>query len=513
LVVRASAARAVETTPTELTGRLLDVMAKMKATAEESSGRTWRWLGKRILQKLGVRRTGGAVINFTVNQPHLEPDLNLEMRQASRRILSAMLSELDWYAFLRRRNGQVWQHLFANGQSGERCRLSNDCRYLVAHAANSVDDARTFYQRLREVGVPVCSWPDLPPEVTARSAGNTVVRHLRETRVHFHVHQDLPLAAIARAADSGARGSVESCVELQWLGSEDAGWERLYATAIRANLLQSWEYGEAKASTSGGVARRGVFTVCGNVLAIMVAIQRWPGVCRVNRGPLFLRQPTPAELEGVLQALTRAFRGRVLSIAPNLEGNAENWLRLARCGYRTVKARPWVTVWQDLCLAETTSKAGMASNWRNRLNFADRAGLILDTDQGDDAFKWLVSRHQEAAEMNAYSSTPIEILNTLRRAGSMLVFRAKTAGIPVAGIGVARHGCSATYLIGWNGPDGRNLKANHFLLWHSSVWLRNSGVCAFDLGGIDEVNLPGITEFKLGMGGCRVEYVGEYVKI
>jgi lipid II:glycine glycyltransferase (peptidoglycan interpeptide bridge formation enzyme) len=80
-------------------------------------------------------------------------------------------------------------------------------------------------------------------------------------------------------------------------------------------------------------------------------------------------------------------------------------------------------------------------------------------------------------------------------------------------VAIALHAPAATYLVGWNGDAGRQLKANQFLLWHTVLWLRRNGIRWFDLGGIDEVRLPGIADFKLGMGGTRVELVGEYMKL
>ncbi len=112
-----------------------------------------------------------------------------------------------------------------------------------------------------------------------------------------------------------------------------------------------------------------------------------------------------------------------------------------------------------------------------------------------------------------FAATPTSMLRALDQAGSLQIYRAAHAGRIIAGIGIARHGKGATYLIGWNGPDGRHLKANQFLLWHAMQVEKSQGVNQFDLGGIDELNQPGIAEFKLGMGGSRVELVGEYLHI
>ena len=79
----------------------------------------------------------------------------------------------------------------------------------------------------------------------------------------------------------------------------------------------------------------------------------------------------------------------------------------------------------------------------------------------------------------------------------------------LAGICVVSHGTAATYLLGWNGEEGRRLKANHFLLWNAMMLLKKQGFRWFDLGGIDEDSTPGISDFKLGVNGERYALVGE----
>jgi lipid II:glycine glycyltransferase (peptidoglycan interpeptide bridge formation enzyme) len=83
---------------------------------------------------------------------------------------------------------------------------------------------------------------------------------------------------------------------------------------------------------------------------------------------------------------------------------------------------------------------------------------------------------------------------------------------PVAGICVGRHGTAATYLLGWNGEEGRVLRAHQFLLWQAMVKLKESGCRWLDLGGINEEGTPSIAAFKNGVNGLRYELVGEYVR-
>jgi lipid II:glycine glycyltransferase (peptidoglycan interpeptide bridge formation enzyme) len=92
----------------------------------------------------------------------------------------------------------------------------------------------------------------------------------------------------------------------------------------------------------------------------------------------------------------------------------------------------------------------------------------------------------------------------------LVVLRALHGGKPVAGVLLVRHGRAATYQVGWTDERGRAVRAHHFLLWQSVLWLVKHGYIGFDLGGINE-KTPGIARFKTRMGGKPFRLVGGYV--
>ena len=61
-----------------------------------------------------------------------------------------------------------------------------------------------------------------------------------------------------------------------------------------------------------------------------------------------------------------------------------------------------------------------------------------------------------------------------------------------------RHGNTATYLLGWNSPEGRRRRAHNLLLWRAVLELRERQVGWLDFGGVNPA-APGVARFKLGM--------------
>jgi lipid II:glycine glycyltransferase (peptidoglycan interpeptide bridge formation enzyme) len=63
-----------------------------------------------------------------------------------------------------------------------------------------------------------------------------------------------------------------------------------------------------------------------------------------------------------------------------------------------------------------------------------------------------------------------------------------------------RHGNSATYHMGHNGPDGRVNNAHNLILWDAMRRLKALGVTRLDLGTIDAKNAPDLARFKQRTG-------------
>ena len=65
---------------------------------------------------------------------------------------------------------------------------------------------------------------------------------------------------------------------------------------------------------------------------------------------------------------------------------------------------------------------------------------------------------------------------------------------------------SATYLHGASSRDHKELMAPYLLHWRIIQAAKRRNINYYDFWGIDEKKWPGITRFKTGFGGSRVEY-------
>lgn len=74
-----------------------------------------------------------------------------------------------------------------------------------------------------------------------------------------------------------------------------------------------------------------------------------------------------------------------------------------------------------------------------------------------------------------------------------------------------RHGKAATYYVGWMNPEGRAKHTHNLLLWQAVILLKQQGVEWLDLGGVDGLSMPGVSRFKLGLGGDLFTLAGTYL--
>jgi lipid II:glycine glycyltransferase (peptidoglycan interpeptide bridge formation enzyme) len=75
------------------------------------------------------------------------------------------------------------------------------------------------------------------------------------------------------------------------------------------------------------------------------------------------------------------------------------------------------------------------------------------------------------------------------------------------------HGLTATYHIGWSGPQGRATAAHQLLLVRAADWLAARGHVRLDLGTVDTDANPGLARFKIGSGAIIRPLGGSWVGV
>lgn len=302
-------------------------------------------------------------------------------------------------------------------------------------------------------------------------------------------------------------------------------WNKTVSMFSELSLMQTWEYGQAKAQTDSWKVERAIFLKDNDLIgAVQLMVRRLPmfggGFVWVNRGPMLhwsIRKDLSL-LFAMLEELRRRWvdeEHMYLRIAlPITEGNL-SFRALEVIGYKSTGFLGWGSARLDLSLPVETLRKRLDQKWRNCLNKAERLGLVVEIGSDDSTFAGFLTRYREMLSHRKFrtSVTPI-LLSRLQKLlpsdRKLLVFTAWQNRALMGSVLVARYGNVAEYLAACVNETGRAVNASHFLLWHAVVEVKKLGYRWFDVGGMaQESTPPGIFHFKAGLGGIPYRFMEE----
>ncbi len=303
-----------------------------------------------------------------------------------------------------------------------------------------------------------------------------------------------------------------------WDTCDRAAWGGHIAAVGKSNVEQCWAYGAAIAAAPKWQVHRGVVSRDGVAVAIVQAFHRriagLATLVRVMRGPLTL--DNQAVTADVMIAVARSFQKRrrqVLLWLPDLPAGASSAAILAATGKRQM-VTGYSSAWVDLNGDERALRGRLKGTWRNQLKRAEDSGVTVEVSHGGPALAALLETYdglQKRAGFVAHKRDFYLAFAANGEARDVLVLSAVAEGEVIAAVLVLGHGAAATYTAGWTNDVGRSRHSHNLLLWHAAMALQRDGRRWLDMGGVETTRTPGITHFKLGMGGAVYTLAGTYL--
>jgi hypothetical protein len=310
-------------------------------------------------------------------------------------------------------------------------------------------------------------------------------------------------------------------ITLEWDQASAQEWQRWLIAAQQSPLEQTWAYGMAMAQTTPFHVRTLVARQSGRVVAFSL-VYTWQiagsvTVTKIVRGPLF-----PAPLDGatrsaVFTRIKAAFPFHKLNFftwMPEHPASQETKQLMAALSMRQV-ITGYSTIWLDLTQPLARLRKALAGKWRNQLNKAEAAGFKTRiSDRGKD-LEWLFQKHDDHRQQKRLKVPAGDFVRAVadhcQDRKSLYVLSAHKRNSTHAAILLVRHGHAATYYISYTDDLGRCHHLHNLLLWQAIEKLAADGVQWLDLGGIDGKRMPGVSRFKLGLGGTPVTLAGTYL--
>lgn len=309
-------------------------------------------------------------------------------------------------------------------------------------------------------------------------------------------------------------------VTLDW-GPKLAEWDRLFAALPRSTLEQSWAYGTAAEAAQGHTPRRAIIRGDGGPLGVVQVLERpllgVVRICEILRGPLWLPAASAGDRAAAGVLLRDAYRvrdRRLLLWMPELPDTPESHNAMRALGGRPVISG-YSSIWLGLRPPAEKLRAALDGKWRNALRNAEQSKLKVQVNRGGRALDWLLERHDAFRRSRGFRAPSPALIRAFveatPRKTDVTIASAALGSELVAGALFLSHGTTATYYVGWSGPQGRDLDAQTVLLWRGVEALRENGTTMLDLGGIDTRRAPGVARFKLGLGGDAFTLAGTWL--
>ena len=325
------------------------------------------------------------------------------------------------------------------------------------------------------------------------------------------------------------------------LAAEAKLWNATLAALPYAHVLQTWEWGDFKARTTGWTPTRLLFRREGAVVAAASVLARSLGPLRimyVPKGPALdyadadLRRTVIAQLE----AFARRRRAIFIKIDPDVivavgepgaEDDRPDPLGCAFTG--ELAARSWRdsesqiqfrnTVYIDLTQDEDALLGAMKQKTRYNIRLSARKGVNVRAADPDADLATLFRLYEATGARDGFVTRPLDYYRdewrTFLRAGLAHALLAEYEGAPLAHVILFHFGRKAWYFYGASSDAHRNLMAPYLLQWEAMRWAKARGYPIYDLWGAPDVfdardRMWGVYRFKAGLGGRVVRHMGAW---
>jgi len=312
-------------------------------------------------------------------------------------------------------------------------------------------------------------------------------------------------------------------------------WNLYFKECHKTNMLQCWQYGEAKKQSENVDVVRFVIMDQNNV-AIGLAqflIRDIPfigGVARLNRGPIIIKNYKVKNEQTLLIEIVRALlieskkrRWWLVRFAPEIYNSRFIDKSLKELGLKKMSLPPFASGLIDLKFNEDELLMRLKKKWRYCLRKGELNKIsTIPTTENNHNIEVLLKNYNLLQKKQKFVGISSSLIKSLAKQKSvdwefsLLIsdeFNVKNPNSPLAMLVYIRHGDTATYLIGITTNEGKSLNINYALLWRAILRAKKDGCKWFDIGGLNSTTPEGIRHFKKGLNSELYDLTGEWKAI
>jgi lipid II:glycine glycyltransferase (peptidoglycan interpeptide bridge formation enzyme) len=303
-------------------------------------------------------------------------------------------------------------------------------------------------------------------------------------------------------------------------------WNDFLLTSRYGSFMQSWEWGEMQAGF-GLPTWRLVVEEEENYLGVALVLQREVSFGRcwlyVPHGPVFNDSPKVWRLlNDKVREIGGGKRAIFLRADPLIEKSGGSDVLLAQSGWQKSEreVQPKHTLVVDLNKSEEDLMSEMHKKTRYNIRLARRKGVEVSFSGGGDDLEAFLQLTADVEGRGSFRYHPHRYYREMQKVlgpKGMLRCAVARSGREVLAVNLlVNFGKVITYTHGASSSSKREVMAPHLLQWESIRQARRDGYEKYDFFGVADngsaADHPwaGITRFKMGFGGDRVDYMGAY---
>ena len=309
-------------------------------------------------------------------------------------------------------------------------------------------------------------------------------------------------------------------------------WHAYLKECQKVNLLQSWQYGDAKQEVTKWKVNRFLIVdekqqIVGLAQVLSFTLPLIGGIVRMNRGPMLISnsksKPDDMTLHKVIIALFREFKKRqwwLAQIALEAADSIPTNDFLKNIGLKKLATTPHSSGLLNLQFSEEDLLMGLKKKWRYSLKKSQSHGVnVTFLDSNNKDYEILLKQYAKFKIENDFSGIPDSLIASLSKQKAKgwkfnFIIAQKMRSLNLDncyGMMVSVcYGDISTYFIGATTDEGRELQVNFLLLWEAIIHAKSHGYNWFDIGGLDATTPKGIAHFKKGLQSEPYSLIGEW---
>lgn len=180
------------------------------------------------------------------------------------------------------------------------------------------------------------------------------------------------------------------------------------------------------------------------------------------------------------------------------------------------EVQPRNTLTLDLAKSEKELLAGMHQKTRYNIRLAQKKGVRVRFSKDANAIEHFLKLSKDVSGRSTFSYHPDEYYRAVIGLDFTELALAEYEGEVLAAHIIISFGDTVTYVHGASSSKSREVMAPHMLQWETIKRAKEKRFAKYDFFGIAPEGAythhpwAGITRFKLGFGGARVDYIGAY---